>query len=80
MISISLKDVSGPSYEAALKNMSRVIRKEVRRHQFLLESDRLSRIDKESLSVLFAGYLEADVQEESLELLRCFVNITGKKR
>ena len=69
VISISLKDVSGPSYEAALKNMSRVIRKEVRRHQFLLESDRLSRIDKESLSVLFAGYLEADVQEESLELL-----------
>ncbi len=69
VISISLKDVSGLSYEAALKRMSSAIRKEARRHQYLLDSSRLSNVDKESLRELFALYLDEDVQEESLYLL-----------
>lgn len=36
VISISLKDVSGASYEAALRRMSSALRKEARRHQYLL--------------------------------------------
>ncbi len=69
VISISLKDVSGLSYETALKRMSSAIRKEARRHQYLLDSSRLSNVDKESLRELFALYLDEDVQEESLYLL-----------
>ena len=69
VISISLKDVSGLSYEAALKRMSSAIRKEARRYQYLLDSSRLSNVDKESLRELFALYLDEDVQEESLYLL-----------
>ncbi len=69
VISISLKDVSGPSYESALKRMSSAIRKEARRHQYLLESDRLRDVDKETLNVLYSLYLEEEVQEESLYIL-----------
>ncbi len=69
VISISLKDVGGLSYEAALKRISSAIRKETRRHQYLLESNRLSDVDKESLRELFTVYLDEDVQEESLYIL-----------
>lgn len=69
VISISLKDVSGASYGMALKKMSSLIRKEARRHQYLLESEKLTDVDKASLSVLYTSYLEEDVQEESLMLL-----------
>jgi len=69
VISISLKDVSGASYEAALRRMSSALRKEARRHQYLLHSGQLSDVDKESLKALFSPYLEEDVQEESLYLL-----------
>lgn len=69
VISVSLKDVSGTSYSMALKKMSSLIRKEARRHQYLLESKKLSDVDKESLRVLYTSYLEEDIQEESLMLL-----------
>ncbi len=69
VISISLKDVSGSSYESALKRMSSAIRKEARRHQYLLDSDRLRDVDKETLKVLYSLYLEEEVQQESLYLL-----------
>ena len=69
VISISLKDIDGNSYASALKKMSRIIKKEARRHQYLLESDKLTQIDKESLQELYAAYLDEDVQEESLNLL-----------
>ena len=69
VISISLKDVSGSSYESALKRMSSAIRKEARRHQYLLDSDRLRDVDKETLKELYSLYLEEEVQQESLYLL-----------
>ena len=69
VISFSLKDVEGGSYEDAVKMMSRMIKKEARRHQYLMESDRLTDIDKESLKELYAPYLNEDVQKESLSLL-----------
>ena len=74
MIVISLKDVSGASYNDALKMMSRVIRTEARRHQYLLESDKLTEIDKESLRELYAKYLDEDVQQESIRLLSEMLN------
>lgn len=69
VIAISLKDVSGTSYDGALKKMSRVIKKEARRHQYLLESNKLTEIDKESLRELYVKYLDEDVQQESISLL-----------
>ncbi len=69
VIAVSLKDVSGETYADAQKMMSRVLKKEARRHQYLLESDRLTEIDKHALRELYADYLEEDVQKESILLL-----------
>ena len=69
VISLSLKDVEGGSYEAALKMMSGIIKQEARRHQYLFDSNRLTAIDKESLKELYTSYLEEDVQKRSLNLL-----------
>lgn len=69
VISISLKDINGTSFVSALKKLSRVIKREARRHQYLLESDRLSDVDKDSLRELYAPYLDEDIQQESLSLL-----------
>lgn len=52
VISLSLKDVEGGTYEAALKMMSGIIKQEARRHQYLFDSNRLTEIDKESGSLL----------------------------
>lgn len=69
VISISLKDVSGMSYDSALKRLSGVIKKEARRHQYLLQSDKLTDVEKESLKPLFSTYIDESGQEESLYLL-----------
>lgn len=69
VISLSLKDVEGGSYEAALKMMSGVIKQEARRHQYLFDSNRLTEIDKESLKELYTPCLDEDVQKRSLNLL-----------
>lgn len=66
VISISLKDVGGLSYKDALTRMSRIIKREARKHQYLLQSSKLSDIDKEELKNLFNGSLPEDIQEESL--------------
>ncbi len=47
VIFLNLKDVNGSSYDSALKKMSKVINKEVRRHQYLLESIKLTDVDKD---------------------------------
>lgn len=69
VISLSLKDVEGGTYEAALKMMSGIIKQEARRHQYLFDSNRLTEIDKESLKELYTTYLDEDVQKRSLNLL-----------
>lgn len=69
VISLSLKDVEGGTYEAALKMMSGIIKQEARRHQYLFDSSRLTEIDKESLKELYTQYLDEDVQKRSLNLL-----------
>lgn len=69
VISISLKDVDGRTYELALKKMAATLKKEVRRHQYLLEGDRLSEIDKNAVKHLFTDTLDETDQEESLYLL-----------
>lgn len=69
VISLTLKDVEGGSYEDAAEMLSEVIKTEARRHQYLLESDKLTDIDKESLKGLYVSYLNENVQKGSLNLL-----------
>lgn len=69
VISISLKDVDGRNYEVALKKMAATLKKEIRRHQYLLEGDQLSEIDKNAVKYLFTDPLDETDQEESLYLL-----------
>lgn len=66
VISLSLKDIDGLTYGSALKKMGGVIRREARRLQFLLDSDRLSALDKDYMRSFFAPDLDEQVQEESL--------------
>lgn len=69
VISISLKSAEGSGYEKALLRMSKILKKEIRRHQYLLQSSQLSENDKKDLKPLFEEYLPEDVQEFSLSLL-----------
>lgn len=69
VISLSMKDVDGTSYENALKKLSGTIKKTARKHQYLLDSKKLTQIDKDLIKGLYAYFLEEDVQEESLAIL-----------
>lgn len=69
VISISLKGVEASSYEKAVRSMSSVIGAEARRHSYLLDSDRLSEVDKLMLRELYVLRIEEDVQRDSLRLL-----------
>ena len=69
VIFLSLKSVVGNDFGSALKKMSILIRKEARRFQFLLESDRLSDIDKEALRPFYQQRLGRETQQESVMVL-----------
>lgn len=69
VMSISLKDVDGRTYELALKKMAATLKKEIRRHQYLLEGNQLSDVDKNAVKHLFINTMDETEQEESLYLL-----------
>lgn len=74
VISLTLKDVEGLSFDEALKRFSELIGREVNRFDFLLDSDKLSSNDKErygSLITLNNGKYSMDKRTlvSSLELL-----------
>ena len=62
VVSVSLKGVEADNYETARNLAVKVINEEARRLQYLLESDRLSREDKELFSLL----LKKDMDDETL--------------
>ena len=66
VISISLKSAEGPDFESALKKLSIILRKEARRLQFLLDSEKLSEIDKETLRLFYGQYISMENQQECL--------------
>lgn len=66
VISITLKDVDGLTYDSAVKKMSSIIRKEARRLQFLLDSNKLSDLDKDYMKSFFSLDMDAELQEESI--------------
>ncbi len=69
VISISLKDVDGRNFEDALFMMSETIQREIRKHQYLLQSNRLSDMDKEFLKPVFFPVLSENNQKTSMYLL-----------
>ncbi|MCD8019169.1 MAG: ATP-binding protein [Clostridiales bacterium] len=52
VISITLKQVTGRTYEVAEQNLWKQIRKAARKYPFLLKSDRLDDVDREDLNEL----------------------------
>lgn len=69
VISISLKGVDADSYEKACAQLVRIINREARRFQFLLESDKLSYVDKDLFLELLKRNMEEDTITSSLQEL-----------
>ena len=69
VIFISLKSVSDLTFDAALESMSQIIQSEARRFQFLLNSERLTELDKKPLRALFEDEILPKHQRNSLLLL-----------
>lgn len=66
VISISLKGVSGMNFEKARDMLNGIISAEARRHQYLMDSERLSQYDKRLLEALLVKMADTDVLENSL--------------
>ena len=62
VISVSLKGINAADYETAVDMAEQVIKGEVRRFQYLLDSERLTAYDKEA----FTALLQPDVSEAVL--------------
>lgn len=62
VVSISLKGINSDTFEKAKAQLVKVINREARRLQFLMESERLARRDKQLLEDL----LEKDMDEDTL--------------
>lgn len=73
VISISFKDAGGSSFESAVKKLGGIIRKEARNLQFLLDSDKLSNLDKDYMKNFFDINMDVELQEESLALFSEFL-------
>ena len=69
VIAISLKGVNADSYQKACAQFIRVINREARRFQFLLDSDRLSKVEKKLYLELLTRNMEEDTITSSLQEL-----------
>jgi hypothetical protein len=62
VVSISLKSIHADSYAKAKAQLIKLVNREARRVQFLLDSDRLTAVDK----VLFSELLDREMEEDTL--------------
>ena len=62
VIFMSFKDVGGSSFESAVKKLGGIIRQEARKIQFLLDSDKLSNLDKEYMKNFFDMNIDVELQ------------------
>lgn len=69
VISISLKGIAGIKFEDAQAAMASIIRAEVMRHQYLMQSNILTDYDKSEFERMLIGELNTDALEQSLLLL-----------
>ena len=75
VVSLSLKGVEAFDFQTACRMMARVINEEARRLQFLLESERLTDIDKEA----YYGLLKKDMDIDTLSCsIREFTEVLHK--
>lgn len=74
VIFISLKNIDGLAYESAVKKMSGIIRREARRLQFLIDSDKLPEVDKDYMKTFLGSalgrFLTAGVYGDDLHICR----------
>ena len=80
VIAISLKGVDADSYEKARAQLVRIINREARRCQFLLQSDKLSVVDKELFMELLTRNMEEDTITSSLQELTELLEIHYDKQ
>ena len=62
VVSISLKSIHADSYAKAKAQLIKLVNREARRGQFLLDSDRLTAVDK----ALFSELLDREMEEDTL--------------
>lgn len=62
VVSISLKSIHADSYAKAKAQLIKLVNREARRVQFLLDSDRLTAVDK----ALFSEFLDREMEEDTL--------------
>lgn len=80
VVSISLKGVDADSYEKACAQLARIINREARRFQFLLESDKLTDVDKALLVELLEREMTEDAITNSLQALTELLEINYDKQ
>lgn len=73
VIAVSFKDINGLSYEMARDMTVVMIEEEVRRHQYLLESSRLTDYEKEKFRTLLGADRKESVLCSSLKVLSEFL-------
>lgn len=69
VISLSLKDIDAESYETAFAMAAMLVNEEAGRHDYLMESEKLSRNEKLAFSELLERKMEKSVLSSSLKLL-----------
>ncbi len=79
VISISLKSMKQPTYEAAFTRFRSLIAREFERHDDIIASDKLKPLQKKQFSEIYNGTADDSVYEESLKLLSdCLSTVYGK--
>lgn len=79
VISVSLKSMKQPTYEAAFERFRSLIAREFERHDYILSSDRLKPLQKKQFSEIYNGTANDSMYEESLKLLSdCLGEVYGK--
>ena len=75
VISISLKGAAGLNFADATASLAAIIRTEALRHQYLMQSDRLSNYDKMELEPLLLNELSKDTLQQSILVLTRLLHI-----
>ena len=75
VISINLKDVAGTDFEKAQSSLATAICSEAMRHQYLLESSRLSEFDKNEFRALLEDEMPSNVITQSILTLSRILQI-----
>ena len=80
VINLTLKSAKQPVFASAYNKLKKEIAKEFRRHDYVLESEKISDDDKNLFREIIAGKAEYDDYSGAIEFLSaCLYQVTGKK-